>query len=178
MWKLIRSLNLNNAPKESKWATGEAEHFIAQAEYDFGNAMSDRELQLKKGQNIRLAPASHQPPHVQGWVLASDGKRIGLVPTNYIKILGKRSANPVPIRTTNLINNNNIDYSPFSEQTSNSTSTACGSSSLPLPTTNFKPETEAEPKSQPSTPPNGCLKHSESEGTSKTVRFKEPDPED
>jgi len=116
MWKLIRSLNLNDSPHtESKWATGESEHFVAVAEYDFGNPMTERELQLKRGQNIRLAPSSHQPPNVKGWVLASDGRRIGLVPTNYIKILGKRSANPVPIRTTNMTtvnHNNNISTTP------------------------------------------------------------------
>ena len=72
------------------WASGQADHFLAVAEYDF-EGMADRELKLRAGQKIRLAPASSQPPNVKGWVLASDGIKIGLVPTNYLKILGKRS---------------------------------------------------------------------------------------
>lgn len=84
-------------PSDTRWASGETQHFIACAEYDFSTA-NDRELKLKRGQQIRLAPSSQQPPNVKGWVLASDGAKIGLVPTNYIKILGRRGMNPVPNR--------------------------------------------------------------------------------
>ncbi|CAG7838582.1 unnamed protein product [Allacma fusca] len=91
MWKLISSLNLNANAKGAKgWATGQSDHFLAVAQYDF-DGMADRELKLRSGQKIRLAPATNQPANVKGWVLASDGVKIGLVPTNYIKILGKRS---------------------------------------------------------------------------------------
>jgi peroxin-13 len=91
MWKLISSLNINaNAKGAKAWATGQGDHFLAVAQYDF-DGMADRELKLRSGQKIRLAPASSQPANVKGWVLASDGVKIGLVPTNYIKILGKRT---------------------------------------------------------------------------------------
>lgn len=73
------------------------EHFVAEVKFNF-DAGSDRELNLKPGQTIRLAPAKFQPNNVRGWALASDGSRIGLVPLNYIKVLGKRS--PI-IRTMN-----------------------------------------------------------------------------
>jgi hypothetical protein len=59
--------------------------------------MNDRELELKSGQIIRLAPAKFQPRDVKGWVLASDGFKIGLVPTNYIKIKGKKANDPRPL---------------------------------------------------------------------------------
>jgi hypothetical protein len=72
------------------WASGDSEHFVAVAEFDFVTLMNDQELPLRKGQQIRLAPAKFQPD-VRGWVLGSDGSRIGLVPTNYIKILGRRN---------------------------------------------------------------------------------------
>lgn len=93
MWKLVKSLNLDGSQspeKSRKWASGDAEHFVAEVKYQF-DATSDRELNLKSGQTIRLAPAKSQPKDVRGWALASDGSRIGLVPLNYIKVLGKRS---------------------------------------------------------------------------------------
>jgi len=48
---------------------------------------------MKAGQNIRLAPMKNQPSDVNGWVLASNGVKIGLVPTSHIKVLGKRRKN-------------------------------------------------------------------------------------
>lgn len=84
---------------DRKWASGESEHFVAIAEYSF-DTVQDRELPLKPGQRIRLAPSKFQPPDVKGWVLASDGVKIGLVPTNYIKIVGKRSKETGPLNIT------------------------------------------------------------------------------
>ena len=92
------------------WASGETDHFVAVAQYDF-EGMADRELKVQAGQKIRLAPAASQPPNVKGWVLASDGVKIGLVPTNYIKILGKRAGNPNPAP---LNNNDELKLSPRS----------------------------------------------------------------
>lgn len=79
-----------SAVQNREWASGESEHFIAEVQYGF-DAGSDRELNLKAGQTIRLAPSKFQPQNLRGWALASDGSRIGLVPLNYIKVLGKRS---------------------------------------------------------------------------------------
>ncbi len=73
-----------------EWASGESEHFVAEVQYGF-DAGSDKELNIMPGQTIRLAPAKLQPQNLRGWALASDGSRIGLVPLNYIKVLGKRS---------------------------------------------------------------------------------------
>jgi len=56
--------------------------------------VADRELRLRKGSRIRLAPASRQPEHIKGWVLASDGIKTGLVPVNYIKVMGKANGFP------------------------------------------------------------------------------------
>ena len=44
---------------------------------------------------------SEQQPRVRGWLLASlDGQTTGLIPANYVKILGKRRG-----RKTSLLNN-------------------------------------------------------------------------
>jgi len=93
MWKLINSLKPDGSQAgtgNKAWATGESEHFVAEAKFSF-DAGTERELNLKPGQTIRLAPAKCQPNDVRGWALASDGTRIGLVPLNYIKVMGKRS---------------------------------------------------------------------------------------
>ncbi|ODN03558.1 Peroxisomal membrane protein PEX13 [Orchesella cincta] len=92
MWKLLNSLKLDGSQTgagSKMWASGESEHFVAEVKYSF-DAGSDRELNLKTGQTIRLAPAKCQPKEVRGWALASDGAKIGLVPLNYIKVMGKR----------------------------------------------------------------------------------------
>ncbi|CAL8101508.1 unnamed protein product [Orchesella dallaii] len=93
MWKLINSLKLNGSQSgvgSKTWATGESEHFIAEAKYSF-SAGTDKELNMKSGQTIRVAPAKFQPNDLRGWAVASDGNKIGIVPLNYIKVLGKRS---------------------------------------------------------------------------------------
>lgn len=41
--------------EHSRWISGEADHFIAEATYDFTGENSD-ELSFKRGQNIRVAP--------------------------------------------------------------------------------------------------------------------------
>ncbi|XP_003739739.2 probable peroxisomal membrane protein PEX13 [Galendromus occidentalis] len=76
-----------SAKESNKWASGEAPHYSAVALYDF-IGRSDRELSFQAGAKIRLAPKNLQSK-VQGWLVASiDGKRTGLVPYNYLKILG------------------------------------------------------------------------------------------
>ena len=72
-----------------KWANGEGEHYVAQADYDF-TAGNPQELSFKAGQTLRLAPRTMQP-RVKGWVLAAiDSQHSGLVPSNYIKIVSKQ----------------------------------------------------------------------------------------
>lgn len=51
------------------------------------------ELSFVAGQSLLLAPKDQQPSH-QGWLLASNGSNVGLIPANYIKILGLRSSQP------------------------------------------------------------------------------------
>lgn len=88
IWKLLSSAQ---GPEESvtNWASGEDDHVVARAEYDF-TAASEEELSLKAGDMLNLAPKEHQP-RVRGWLLASvDGQTTGLIPANYVKVLGKR----------------------------------------------------------------------------------------
>lgn len=88
IWKLLSSAEV---PEDiaSNWASGEDDHVVARAEYDF-TAASEEELSLQAGAMLNLAPKEHQP-RVRGWLLASvDGQTTGLVPGNYVKVLGKR----------------------------------------------------------------------------------------
>ncbi|CAJ1066918.1 peroxisome biogenesis factor 13 [Xyrichtys novacula] len=88
IWKLLSS---SPGPEEndSNWASGEDDHVVARAEYDF-SASSEEEISLRAGDMLNLAPKEQQP-RVRGWLLASvDGQTSGLVPANYVKILGKR----------------------------------------------------------------------------------------
>ncbi|XP_069030911.1 peroxisome biogenesis factor 13 [Embiotoca jacksoni] len=86
IWKLLSSTSEENA---TNWASGEDDHVVARAEYDF-SAASDEEISLRAGDMLNLAPKEQQP-RVRGWLLASvDGQTAGLVPANYVKVLGKR----------------------------------------------------------------------------------------
>ena len=71
------------------WITGEGEHYVAKGLYDF---QTDRtgEVAFTAGQQLRIAPKWLQPA-VRGWILASDGKNVGLVPTSYITIIEMKS---------------------------------------------------------------------------------------
>lgn len=88
IWKLLSSgqvVEQNN----SDWASGEDDHVVARAEYDF-TAASEEEISLRAGDMLNLAPKDQQP-QVRGWLLASlNGQTAGLVPANYVKVLGKR----------------------------------------------------------------------------------------
>lgn len=67
------------------WIQGSSEHYVATCSHPF-TGQNSRELSLKPGQRLRLAPRSQQPSG-SDWVLASDGSSVGLVPANHIKIL-------------------------------------------------------------------------------------------
>ncbi|XP_050734896.1 peroxisomal membrane protein PEX13-like isoform X2 [Eriocheir sinensis] len=97
IWRLLSSLVPSKA-KSSAWMTGQEEHFAAVGQYPFQARMKN-ELSFAAGQPLILAPKDQQPSY-QGWLLASNGSNVGLVPGNYIKILGLRS--PQPQQESNL----------------------------------------------------------------------------
>lgn len=68
---------------------------VATAMYDF-MAVSNEELSLKAGQKIWLAPRSLQSKSIPGWWIATDNRNVGLVPANYVTIVGqlKRKSEP------------------------------------------------------------------------------------
>ncbi|XP_071494862.1 uncharacterized protein [Diadema antillarum] len=87
IWKLLSSSE--DEAEVPAWASGDEDHVVARAEYDFDRD-SEKELSFHSGDILNLAPKELQP-RVRGWLLASlQGEKIGLVPANYIKILGKR----------------------------------------------------------------------------------------
>lgn len=88
IWKLLSSTQ-DTEDTATNWASGEDDHVVAKAEYDF-TAASEEEVSLHAGDMLNLAPKEQQP-RVRGWLLASvDGQTTGLVPANYVKVLGKR----------------------------------------------------------------------------------------
>lgn len=90
IWKLLQSL-LKDESKTKDWKTGEGDHVIARAEYDF-DGENDEELSFCAGDILRLAPKGKQP-RIRGWLLGSlDGSSEGIIPANYVKILGLRRA--------------------------------------------------------------------------------------
>nr|XP_020633037.1 peroxisome biogenesis factor 13 [Pogona vitticeps] len=88
IWKLL-STCAEDETVSSNWASGEDDHVVGRAEYDF-SAVSEEEISFRAGEMLKLAPKEQQPK-IRGWLLASrDGQTTGLVPANYIRILGKR----------------------------------------------------------------------------------------
>ncbi|XP_029203504.1 peroxisomal membrane protein PEX13-like isoform X1 [Acropora muricata] len=68
---------------------GEGDHVIARAEYDF-DGEGEKQLSFRAGDILRLAPKGKQP-RIRGWLLGTaDGLNEGVVPANYVKILGLR----------------------------------------------------------------------------------------
>ncbi|XP_041484018.1 peroxisomal membrane protein PEX13-like isoform X1 [Lytechinus variegatus] len=88
IWKLLSSSE-EEPDSCPEWAAGEEDHVVGRAEFDF-DGDSEKELSFHSGDVLNLAPKDQQPK-VRGWLLASKGgEKIGLVPANYVKILGKR----------------------------------------------------------------------------------------
>jgi len=98
IWKLLGSLmpEEKDSVKSQPWTKGVGEHFLAKVLYPF---QTDREgeLNIQEGRTIRLAP-KHLQPRVRGWLLGSQEGSVGLVPANYIQILGRTEgvAQPPP----------------------------------------------------------------------------------
>lgn len=89
LWKVLNSVGNKD---DTLWLTGKIDHFIAASEHDF-DALNVDELSFRRGQRIIIAPKEYQPK-MRGWLLATvDGKTQGIVPANYIKILGKKTGN-------------------------------------------------------------------------------------
>ncbi|XP_012532367.2 peroxisomal membrane protein PEX13 [Monomorium pharaonis] len=112
--KISNSIRQNqvkvNDPNE--WVKCEDAVCVATAMYDF-MAVSNEELNLRAGQKIWLAPRSLQSKSIPGWWIATDNRNVGLVPANYVTIVGqlKRKSEPesngnvtstvIPISTQN-----------------------------------------------------------------------------
>jgi len=98
IWKLVGSLlpEESGPSKSLPWTLGVGEHFLAKVLYKF-ETDREGELGLGEGQTIRLAP-KHLQPRVRGWLLACYEGSVGLVPANYIQILGRTEgvAQPPP----------------------------------------------------------------------------------
>ncbi|KAM3930332.1 peroxisome biogenesis factor 13 [Leptodactylus fuscus] len=89
IWKLLSSGNGEGVEENVNWASGEDDHVVGRAEYDF-TATSEEEISFRAGDLLNLAPKEQQPK-IRGWLLGSvDGQTTGFLPANYIKILGKR----------------------------------------------------------------------------------------
>lgn len=70
----------------TKWMTQEDCHYTGEALYNF-ETNHDSEIPLKVGQRVIIAPKEQQP-RVTDWLLATtDGKKAGLIPMNYVKIV-------------------------------------------------------------------------------------------
>jgi len=89
IWKLLGSLMPEEADPSAghPWTKGVGEHFLAKVLYQF-DTDREGELPVQEGQTIRLAP-KHLQPRVRGWLLGCCGELVGLVPANYMKILGR-----------------------------------------------------------------------------------------
>ncbi|WKX94319.1 hypothetical protein Q1695_011515 [Nippostrongylus brasiliensis] len=98
-WLIYKAISqmVRSVEESRKWATGTGAHYTAQALFDF-QAGNDQELSFMSGELLRVAPKEDQP-RVRGWLLASsqEGDRVGLVPINYVKIVGRKSESP-PLR--------------------------------------------------------------------------------
>lgn len=87
IWKILSSIESNK--DDSLWMDRKIDHFIAVSEFDY-DALNNDEISFRKGQKIVIAPKEFQPK-LRGWLLGSiDGKTAGIMPANYLKILGKK----------------------------------------------------------------------------------------
>lgn len=62
-------------------------------QYDFVAGNSD-ELSVRTGQKVYLAPQSLQPKNLPGWCKVTDNMSVGLVPYNYITLVGQLKRKP------------------------------------------------------------------------------------
>ncbi|KAK6026640.1 peroxisomal membrane protein PEX13 family protein [Ostertagia ostertagi] len=98
-WLIYKAISqmVRSVEESRKWATGTGAHYTAQALYDF-QASNDQELSFMNGELLRVAPKEEQP-RVRGWLLArflQEATAVGLIPINYVKIVGRKSESPPP----------------------------------------------------------------------------------
>ncbi|XP_054011218.1 peroxisomal membrane protein PEX13 isoform X1 [Hylaeus anthracinus] len=75
-----------NDPKE--WYQSEQPVYIATVMYDFV-AANNEELSVRTGQKVCLAPQSLQPKNLPGWCKVTDNVNVGLIPYNYVRVVGQ-----------------------------------------------------------------------------------------
>ncbi|MFH4981247.1 hypothetical protein AB6A40_007956, partial [Gnathostoma spinigerum] len=101
-WLVIKCLSTYAAfiNDSKEWCSGQSEHYVAKALYDF-EARSKDELSVRAGDMLRVAP-KHRQPLIQGWILActESGDRFGLLPINYVKVLRKECPNMGLVKTS------------------------------------------------------------------------------
>ncbi|XP_076282048.1 peroxisomal biogenesis factor 13 [Lasioglossum baleicum] len=92
----IRNVQIKGKdPKD--WYQYDQPVFVASVLYDFA-ASNNEELSVKVGQKVYLAPQALQPKNLPGWCRATDNANVGLIPYNYVKVIGqlkKRKENEV-----------------------------------------------------------------------------------
>ncbi|XP_017755594.1 PREDICTED: peroxisomal membrane protein PEX13 [Eufriesea mexicana] len=81
--------NMQMKEKDTKeWHQSEEPTYIATVLYDF-IATNNDELSVKAGQKVYLAPRSLQPKNLPGWCKATNSVNVGLIPYNYLKVIGQ-----------------------------------------------------------------------------------------
>jgi len=84
--------------------------------YDF-TAVSNEELSFKAGQKIWLAPQSLQSKNAPGWLIATDNRNVGLIPANYVNIVGQLKKKPESENNKDDIEPNFIQNKTSNEET-------------------------------------------------------------
>lgn len=92
-----------NDPEQ--WNKSDEPVYTATVLYDFTAANED-ELTVRANQKVWLAPQSLQPTNCNGWYKVTDHRTVGLVPANYIQIVGqlvKKPKQELPDTTARLL---------------------------------------------------------------------------
>ncbi len=92
MWRMTSAAAYSSSSSSPEWDPEEEESFVAEASHSFA-AATDRELELRAGQRVLVAPR-HRQPRVRGWLLCRVGDKEGMVPANHVNIVGRRRPPP------------------------------------------------------------------------------------
>ncbi|KAI6658980.1 Peroxisomal membrane protein PEX13-like isoform X1 [Oopsacas minuta] len=91
LWRLTKSFTGSKAETDDfLWAEGKDEHVLLKANHSF-QGQPPRELSFNEG-DILIAAPKHKQPHVRGWLLACIDQNVGLIPANYMSIVGVRKS--------------------------------------------------------------------------------------
>ncbi|XP_065903239.1 peroxisomal membrane protein PEX13-like [Dysidea avara] len=101
MYKLITLLQSPSPAVVPNWASAGGNHVIGKTLYDFNSNKPD-EISFTSGEELILAPSENQP-RVRGWILAAKNNKIGLVPANYVEVLGRSTAAANDRKTLNSV---------------------------------------------------------------------------